>query len=175
MSFRAHLRPVIAATLLLVAAGSGTAAADTGSPTPSTPSLSVSGDVELAPGLEVFHVVTNSQQTAAGSQATGQFTGAGELKAGPVNLPIPLSIAGPVTCLTVHGNTAAFLYPIKEAQPPLLSNLLVDNTSVLFTVTKGANGVNHVGFVGPLPSGFFHGCQPTGTPFVFHGTVNVTG
>ncbi len=173
MSFRAHLRPVIAATLLLVAAGSGTAAAagppSTGS---SGPSLSAHGDVELAPGLEVFHVVTDSQ--TSGSTTTGQFTGTGELKAGAVNLPIPLSIAGPVTCLTVQGNTAAFLYPITMAQPPLLANLLVDSTSVLFTVTKGANGVNHVGFVGPLPSGFFHGCEPTGTPFVFHGTVEIT-
>lgn len=172
MSFRAHLRPVIAATLLLVAAGSGTAAAAGPLPAGSSgPSLSAQGDVELAPGLEVFHVVTDSQ--TSGSTTTGQFTGTGELKAGPVNLPIPLSIAGPVTCLTVQSNTAAFLYPITKAQPPLLSNLLVDNTSVLFTVTKGANGVNHVGFVGPLPSGFFHGCQPTGTPFVFHGTVEI--
>ena len=173
MSFRAHLRPVIAATLLLVAAGSGTAAAAGPLPAGSSgPSLSAQGDVELAPGLEVFHVVTDSQ--TSGSTTTGQFTGTGELKAGPVNLPIPLSIAGPVTCLTVRGNTAAFLYPIKEAQPPLLANLLVNNTSVLFTVTKGNNGLNHVGFVGPLPSGFFHGCQPTGTPFVFHGTVDIT-
>ncbi len=173
MSFRAHLRPVIAATLLLVAAGSGTAAAAGPLPASSSgPSLSAQGDVELAPGLEVFHVDTDSQ--TSGSTTTGQFTGTGELKAGPVNLPIPLSIAGPVTCLTVRGNTAAFLYPIKEAQPPLLTNLLVNNTSVLFTVTKGNNGLNHVGFVGPLPSGFFHGCQPTGTPFVFHGTVDIT-
>jgi hypothetical protein len=173
MSFRAHLRPVIAATLLLVAAGSGTAAAAGPLPASSSgPSLSAQGDVELAPGLEVFHVDTDSQ--TSGSTTTGQFTGTGELKAGPVNLPIPLSIAGPVTCLTVRGNTAAFLYPIKEAQPPLLANLLVNNTSVLFTVTKGNNGLNHVGFVGPLPSGFFHGCQPTGTPFVFHGTVDIT-
>jgi len=173
MSFRAHLRPVIAATLFLVAAGSGTAAAaDTPSTGSSGPSLSASGDVELAPGLEVFHVDTASHQKADGS-VRGQFTGTGELKAGPVNLPIPLSIAGPVTCLTVQGNTAAFLYPITKARPPLLSNLLVDNTSVLFTVTKGANGVNHVGFVGPLPSQFFHGCEPTGTPFVFHGTVDI--
>jgi hypothetical protein len=174
MSFRAHLRPVTAATLLLVAAGSGTAAAGPLPAGSSGPSLSAQGDVELAPGLEVFHVDTASHQKADGS-VRGQFTGAGELKAGPVDLPIPLSIAGPVTCLTVHGNTAAFLYPIKEAQPPILANLLVNNTSVLFTVTKGNNGVNHVGFVGPLPSGFFHGCEPTGTPFVFHGTVNVTG
>ncbi len=173
MSFRAHLRPVTAATLLLVAAGSGTAAAGPLPAGSSGPSLSAQGDVELAPGLEVFHVVTDSH--TSGSTTTGQFTGTGELKAGPVDLPIPLSIAGPVTCLTVHGNTAAFLYPIKEAQPPILANLLVNNTSVLFTVTKGNNGVNHVGFVGPLPSGFFHGCEPTGTPFVFHGTVNVTG
>jgi hypothetical protein len=173
MSFRAHLRPVIAATLLLVAAGSGTAAAAGPLPASSSgPSLSAQGDVELAPGLEVFHVDTDSQ--TSGSTTTGQFTGTGELKAGPVNLPIPLSIAGPVTCLTVRGNTAAFLYPIKEAQPPLLANLLVNNTSVLFTVTKGNNGLNHVGFVGPLPSGLFHGCQPTGTPFVFHGTVDIT-
>lgn len=172
MSFRAHLRPVIAATLLLVAAGSGTAAAGTVKPASSAPSLSVNGDVELTPGLEVFHVVTNSQRSK--DTTTGQFTGTGELKAGPVNLPIPLSIAGPVTCLTVRGNTAAFVYPITTAQPPLLANLLVDNTSVLFTVTKGANGVNHVGFVGPLPSQFFHGCEPTGTPFVFHGTVDIT-
>ena len=172
MSFRAHLRPVTAATLLLVAAGSGTAAAGPLPAGSSGPSLSAQGDVELAPGLEVFHVDTDSQ--TSGSTTTGQFTGTGELKAGPVNLPIPLSIAGPVTCLTVHGNTAAFLYPIKEAQPPILANLLVNNTSVLFTVTKGNNGLNHVGFVGPLPSGFFHGCQPTGTPFVFHGTVDIT-
>jgi len=171
MSFRAHLRPVIAATLFLVAAGSGTAAADTVKPASSAPSLSVNG-VELTPGLEVFHVVTNSQRSE--DKTTGQFTGAGELKSGAVNLPIPLSIAGPVTCLTVQGNTAAFLYPITMAQPPLLANLLVDSTSVLFTVTKGVNGFNHVGFVGPLPSGFFHGCEPTGTPFVFHGTVEIT-
>lgn len=112
MSFRAHLRPVIAATLLLVAAGSGTAAAAGPLPASSSgPSLSAQGDVELAPGLEVFHVDTASHQKADGS-VRGQFTGAGELKAGPVDLPIPLSIAGPVTCLTVHGNTAAFLYPI---------------------------------------------------------------
>ncbi len=82
-----------------------------------------------------------------------------------------MSVAGPDTCLSVHGSTAAFLYPVTQAQPPLLANLVVNKTSVLFTVTKGANGApDWAGFLGPSLQ-FFHGCAPTGTPFVFHGTI----
>jgi len=175
MTLRTCLRPLLVAALLLGFTGTGTAAALAATPTPVRGSLSVHGDVELAPGLDVFRLDTHSQQQAD-STTTGAFTGTGELKTGGINLPIPLSVAGPVTCLSVHGSTAAFLYPVTQAQPPLLANLVVNKTSVLFTVTKGTNGApDHVGFLGPFPSQFFHGCAPTGTPFVFHGTITITG
>ena len=173
MTLRTCLRPLLVAVLLLGFTGTGTAAALAS--TPVGGSLSVHGDVELAPGLDVFHLNSHSQQRVDGT-TTGAFTGTGELKTGGINLPIPVSVAGPVTCLSVHGSTAAFLYPVTQAQPPLLANLVVNKTSVLFTVTKGANGApDRVGFLGPFPSQFFRGCAPIGTPFVFHGTINITG
>lgn len=164
---------LVAAGLLLAAPGAGAA---TGA------SLTVSGDVEVLPGVRVFHVETASQQTGAGTQqtgagttATGTFAGTGELVAGPVSLPLPLALAGPVTCLSVHGDTAAFLYPVDSARPAGLDTLVAGRTSVLFTVTRGTGGApDRVGFVGPLPSGLFRGCEPTGTPFVFSGTVAIT-
>ncbi|MEO9220502.1 MAG: hypothetical protein ABI251_01755, partial [Mycobacteriaceae bacterium] len=123
--------------------------------------------------LEIFHVATVAQQSAG--TTTGQFAGTGELKAGPVNLPIPLSLAGPVTCLNVQGSTASFLYEVTAAQPKFLNDFAAGKTSVLFTIVKGSNGApNRIGFFGPLPTAFFHGCAPIGTPFVFNGRVHLS-
>jgi len=171
MSTRALLRALAVTLALLTISGVAAPAANaTGTP---TAKLTMAGDVELLPGLDFFHVDMHARQPAGGP-TTGSFAGAGELRGTGFTIPIPLSLAGPVTCLTVHGATAAFLYPVAEVNPPLLSGLLQGATSVLFTVTKGANGApDRVGFVGPLPSQFFRGCQPTGTPFVFHGTVRI--
>jgi len=138
------LRALAVALALLTVNGVAAPAANaTGTP---TAKLTMAGDVELLPGLGFFHVDMHARQPAGGP-TTGSFAGAGELRGTGFTIPIPLSLAGPVTCLTVHGATAAFRYPVAEA--------------------------DRVGFVGPLPSQFFRGCQPTGTPFVFHGTVRI--
>lgn len=152
-----------------VVLGSGVANAE---PPTSTTTLHVDGHLELAPGLEIFHVQTDATQPV-GEPVSGSFAGAGELRSGPIDVPIPLALSGPVTCLQVHGSTVSFLYAVDSAQPAILGNVIAHTTSVLFTITKGAP--SRVGFVGPLPTGFFHGCGPIGTPFVFNGTVDLSG
>lgn len=172
---RALPRPLTAALVATLAAAGALLAAPAASAVPTGASLAVSGDVEVLPGVRVFHVETASQQTGAGTAATGTFAGSGELAAGQVSVPLPIALAGPVTCLSVHGDTAAFLYPVASAQPAGLDALVGGRTSVLFTVTRGTGGApDRVGFVGPLPSGLFHGCEPTATPLVFSGTVTIT-
>ena len=161
--------------LCAVVLGSGAAIATPTRPAPPASALQVSGDLELVPGVEIFHVETTARQPA-GKPATGTFSGAAELHAGPINVPIPLSLAGPVTCLNVQGSTASFLYEVDKAQPKFLNDLAAGKTSVLFTVVKGSPGVpNRIGFFGPLPTAFFHGCDPISTPFVFNGTVDLSG
>ena len=98
------------------------------------------------------------------------------MRSGPVDFPIPLSLAGPVTCLDVQGSSVSFLYTVDSAQPKFLNDLAAHTTSVLSTIVKGANGTpNRVGFSGPLPTAFFHGCGPIGTPLMFNGTVDIRG
>lgn len=150
--------------------GAGTATAEPGAPT----TLTVDGHLELAPGLEVFHVQAHASKTAEGV-VSGSFDGRGEVRSGPVDIPVPLSLAGPVTCLNVQGSTASFLYAVDSAQPNFLNDFVAHKTSVLFTVVKGAGGApNRIGFFGPLPTSFFHGCGPIGTPFVFNGNVKTS-
>ena len=60
MTLRTCLRPLLVAALLLGFTGTGTAAALASIPVRG--SLSVHGDVELAPGLDVFHLNSHSQQ-----------------------------------------------------------------------------------------------------------------
>ncbi len=167
---------VLAACTVVV--GAGAATAEPAAPTvqgAGTTTLQVDGHLQLIPGLEIFHVQTTAAQLA-GEAPSGTFTGAGEVRSGPVDIPIPLSLAGPVTCLNVDGSTASFLYSVDSAQPQFLNDFVAHKTSVLFTVVKGANGEpNRIGFFGPLPTAFFHGCAPIGTPFVFNGTVTVNG
>jgi len=172
MSLRHHLRPLHAPTVLLVACGSGTAVA---APPTSAPTLGVDGHVQLFPGLEFFHVQTTATKAADGS-TSGSFLGTGEVRSGPVDLPIPLSLTGPVTCLDVQGSSVSFLYTVDSAQPKFLNDVIAHTTSVLFTIVKGANGTpDRVGFFGPLPTAYFHGCGPIGTPLVFNGTVDIGG
>ncbi len=151
--------------------GSTAASAETASP---GTTIRVDGHLQLAPGLDIFHVQATAAQPA-GAAVTGNFTGTGEVRSGPVDIPIPLSLAGPVTCLNVQGATASFLYTVDRAQPKFLGDLVEHRTSVLFTITSGAGGApSRIGFFGPLPTAFFHGCGPIGTPFVFDGTADFT-
>jgi hypothetical protein len=62
MTLRTCLRPLLVAALLLGFTGTGTGTAAALASTPVRDSLSVHGDVELAPGLDVFHLNSHSQQ-----------------------------------------------------------------------------------------------------------------
>ncbi|MGZ4542967.1 MAG: hypothetical protein ACXVXI_07560 [Mycobacteriaceae bacterium] len=179
VAMRFRVRALVRVLVVVVALATLSATADafpaSASVAPAPAELSMSGDVELLPGVDFFHVAMHASQHATDPVA-GSFAGNGELRGAGFDVPIPLSLAGPVTCLTTRGDTAAFLYPVTSATPPLLQELLQNKTSVLFTVTKGAHGApDRVGFIGPLPPQLFHGCQPTGTPFVFHGAVTIEG
>jgi hypothetical protein len=116
---RALVRVLVVAVALATLSAPADAFPTSASVAPAPAELSMSGDVELLPGVDFFHVAMHASQHATDPVA-GSFAGNGELRGAGFDVPIPLSLAGPVTCLTTRGDTAAFLYPVTSATPPLL-------------------------------------------------------
>ncbi|MGI8680126.1 MAG: hypothetical protein ACR2LX_15860 [Jatrophihabitans sp.] len=130
-----------------------------------------SGLVGLGSGLNGFQIDFAATKSAAG-KVSGQFHGSGRLTALGVAIPLPVTLSGPVTCLTVKGDTAAFRYPVT-VEPTALQPLL-QGTSVEITVKQGTVGSpTKIGFFGPVPTALLPSCDGTPPVFTLEGTASV--
>ncbi|MFF5035594.1 hypothetical protein [Nocardia salmonicida] len=140
-----------------IAAGAGQAAADPGS-------VSIDGNMQVL-GMNVLHI--DAQGTGDGP-ATGTYVASGRIG----NMPLPVRVTGPVTCLTINGNTVSLIYPITTAEPVMM--FAPDSMAIQITVTKGVNGEpNRIGYGVPMPTTSFRGCQPGPTPLIFDGIIDI--
>ncbi|MDN5756925.1 MAG: hypothetical protein L0H59_00055 [Tomitella sp.] len=133
--------------------------------------LSIDGHLQPVPNLNILHITATGEQSADGT-ATGSYTAQAEFG----NMPLPITVAGPITCLSFDGPTASLIYPITGTDPMLVPGSLSGAAAVQITVTQGhGGGPDHVGLIGPMPTSNFHGCAPGPTPFVFDGTIDIAG
>lgn len=133
-----------------------------------TKSLKISGELEIAPDLEILEIKAEGTTDAEG-KTTGTYV-ATLLAGDDDNPPLPFKVKGPITCIYTEGNTASLVYPITGTEPNLVPPApLKDVLAVQITVRKGDE--NTVGGVnGPAPTHSFRGCNPGGaTPYEFDG------
>ncbi|MBF6328498.1 hypothetical protein IU452_08190 [Nocardia transvalensis] len=117
-------------------------------------------------GMNVLHV--EAQGTGDGP-ATGTYMANAQLG----NMPLPVRVTGPVTCLRIQGNTVSLVYPITTAQPIMV--FAPDSMAIQITVRKGQAGQpNMIGYGVPMPTNMFRDCMPGPTPMVFDGTINIS-
>ncbi len=149
------LAAAASAVALAATLGSGAAHA-----APAT--VSIDGNMQVL-GLNVLHV--DAQGTGDGP-ATGTY----EAHARLGNMPLPIKVVGPVTCLTVRGDTVSLIYPITNAEPVMVFQ--PDAMAIQITVAKGTP--NRIGYGVPMPTSSFKGCEPGPTPLVFDGTIDIS-
>lgn len=163
----------MSAVLVLGASGAAAAAEDDGT------SQSVNGSGVAGPGrlgplgpISLFELTFDATKSADDT-VTGQFSGAGRIKALGLDVRVPFSFAGPIECLQVNGDTASFRYPLTSVKPAVLAPLLRP-TSILITVREGQGGAaDKIGFVGPSPTALSRGCRPSATPLTFDGSLSL--
>jgi hypothetical protein len=130
----------------------------------------VSGSVTTAIGT--FTVDASKPAGAPADQASGTFVAEGDVV--PVSLTgsalggydLPLlgdapqyHFRGPVTFLSVDGNRAGLIYPLAQADPPVLQG-----QAILITIQDNGPGeADTVGFYGPAPIGELDTC-PSALP-----------
>lgn len=122
------------------------------------------------PGAYGFKVDINARTVK--SRTTGTFRGTVQPGYQGTGVPEVFTITGPVTCLSVKGTAAGVLYPVERfsSQGQATS---AEALSILVSVVKGAAG-DSLGFMGPLPTAAFTGCDPGMAPFTFTGTLHIT-
>ena len=148
--------PTVMGAAVAVAAAAPAAAAPA--------SVTIDGNVQVL-GLSILHV---DAEGAGDGPATGTYLAEGRLG----NMPLPVRVVGPVTCLTVVGNTASLIYPITASAP--VTVFAPDTMAIQITVTKGDNGQpNRIGYGLPMPTTSFRGCAPGPTPLLFDGTIDI--
>ncbi|RDI65370.1 hypothetical protein [Nocardia pseudobrasiliensis] len=146
------------------AAGAAVLAA-TGQAVAAPVGVSIDGNMQVM-GMNVLHI--NAQGTGDGP-ATGTYLATAQFG----NMPLPVQVTGPVTCLRVNGDTVSLVYPITTTQPIML--FPPDSMAVQITVTKGHNGQpNMIGYGIPMPTTMFRDCMPGPTPMVFDGSVDIS-
>lgn len=152
----------VAGAAVAVAIGTSSTA---GAAPPQT--LSIDGHLQPVADFDALHIVATGEQSADGG-VTGTYNATAGM--------LPISVSGPVTCLRVEGNTASLIYPITGVNDMDLPQGLNGAAAVQVTVTKGVEGEpSHVGLIGPMPTSSFNGCAPGPTPFVFDGTIDISG
>lgn len=154
-----------------VAIASGTAAVASASPPQSAPSsLKIDGMAQLG-GMGVLHIVASGQRDAAG-------TTTGDYMASPVvvGMQTPIQVVGPVTCISVYGDTASLVYPISGVQPVGdFPGGLKDAAAIQVTVRKAGPGhPAEVGLSLPVATSSFNGCEPGPTPMTFVGSIDAS-
>ncbi|WP_132993726.1 hypothetical protein [Gordonia zhaorongruii] len=125
-------------------------------------SLSIDGDLEIAPGVHVLNIDAQGTRTADG---TTSGTYVATLMNG--RSKVPFQIKGPVTCIDTRDDSASLVYPISGTSPQLVPGPLRNQLAVQISVRKGTP--DRVGVMGPAPTSSFHGCAPAATPFAFQG------
>lgn len=136
-----------------------------------TKSLKISGELEIAPDLEVLEIKADGVTEDKG-KTTGTYVAT--LLAGDDDNPLPFKVKGPITCIHTDGNTASLVYPIAATDPNLIPAGLSEALAVQITVRKGAGeDDNKVGVNGPAPTASFNGCKPAATPFDFDGDIEI--
>ncbi|MFI6168021.1 hypothetical protein ACIBCN_14665 [Nocardia sp. NPDC051052] len=144
-------------------AGAATLAA-TGSASAEPASVSINGNMQVI-GMNILHIEAQGQ---GDGPATGTYMAAGELG----SMPLPVKVTGPVTCLTVNGNTVSLVYPITTVQPVMV--FAPDAMAIQITVAKGQNGQpNMIGYGVPMPTSMLQTCNPGPTPLMFDGTIDI--
>ncbi|CAM4104277.1 hypothetical protein NONI108955_09185 [Nocardia ninae] len=149
--------------LSMVVAGAAAVAA-TGQAAAAPASVSINGNMQVL-GMNVLHIEAQGQ---GDGPATGTYMAVGQLG----NMPLPVKVTGPVTCLTVVGNTVSLVYPISTAQPVMV--FAPDAMAIQITVTKGQGGQpNMIGYGLPMPTNMLRTCNPGPAPMVFDGTIDI--
>ncbi|MGB3706874.1 hypothetical protein [Gordonia sp. (in: high G+C Gram-positive bacteria)] len=133
---------------------------------PMPASLSIAGDLLVAPGVHLLNIDASGMRDKHGKTA-------GTYVATVMNgsSKTPIQVKGPITCIYTHGDTASLVYPISATSPNLVPNALRDRYAVKISVRKG--NVDHVGVQGPMPTDSFRNCLPGSTPFVFQGKITI--
>ncbi|WP_232718824.1 hypothetical protein [Gordonia metallireducens] len=136
-----------------------------------TKSLKISGELEIAPDLEVLEITADGVTDDKG-KTTGTYVAT--LLAGDDDNPLPFKVKGPITCIHTDGNTASLVYPIAATDPNLIPAGLSEALAVQITVRKGpGEDDNKVGVNGPAPTDSFKGCKPAATPYAFDGEIEI--
>lgn len=128
-------------------------------------SLTIEGDLEIAPGIHLLHI--DAEGTTKAGKTSGTYTATlmnGRSK-------VPFQIKGPVTCIDTRGDAASLVYPISATDPNLVPAPLKDMLAVQISVRKGST--DRVGVMGPAPTSSFKGCAPAATPFRFDGDIAI--
>lgn len=145
-----------------MAAAAALAAAGPASAAPA--SVSINGNMQVL-GMNILHIDAQGQ---GDGPATGTYVATAELG----NMPLPVRVTGPVTCLTVNGNTVSLVYPISTVQPVMV--FAPDTMAIQITVTKGQNGQpDMIGYGLPMPTSMLQTCDPGPTPMMFNGTIDI--
>ncbi|MFC4128133.1 hypothetical protein [Nocardia rhizosphaerae] len=146
-----------AMALLAVTAAAGHATAEPAR-------VSINGDMQVV-GMDVLHI---EAQGSGDGPATGTYVA--QARVG--EMPLPIRVTGPVTCLRVVGDTVSLVYPITTAEPVMVFE--PDTMAIQITVTKGRDGApNMIGYGVPMPTSMLRDCQPGVTPLVFDGTIDI--
>jgi hypothetical protein len=137
----ARLTAVVAATALLVTAG--TASAD-------DRSGHAEGHGRILTNSFDFHVRRDSD-----GHVHGYFKAVATAPFGILIAP-----EGPVTCAEFDGNKVGFLYPLRDETRPFFAK----GQYIMIVAEENVHGPDKVGFLGPAPRAAFPGCNPDFPP-----------
>ena len=129
-------------------------------------SLTINGDMQLAPGLRVLNIDAKGDRPTNG-ETSGTYTATimnGSSKT-------PFKVRGPVTCIHTGDGVASLVYPISGTTPDLVPEMLKNQYAIKVTVRTGTK--DRVGVQGPAPTSSFHGCAPGATPYDFDGDITM--
>lgn len=155
-SVRLGICAAAAATAAVAAAGHAAAA---------PASVVIDGDMQVM-GMNILHVDATGQ---GDGPATGTYVATAKLG----DMPLPVKVTGPVTCLRVQGDTVSLVYPITTTEPVMI--FAPDSMAIQITVTKGRDGApDMIGYGTPMPTTSFRDCLPGPTPLVFNGTIAIS-
>ncbi|WP_235681278.1 hypothetical protein [Tomitella gaofuii] len=153
---------------LTVGGVSAAAAAPPDAPPPAH--LSIDGNLQLAPGVNLLKIDAQGMRSTDGT-TTGTYTATVQLGSSST----PLTVTGPVTCIAVDGADASLIYPISGIMGTQLPGSLDSALAVQVSVHQGTDGEGDMAGVSlPMPTGAFDGCEPAGTPFPFEGTIDAS-
>lgn len=150
---------------LTVGAVSAASAAPEQSADPQPAHLSIDGNMQIMPGVNVLKIDATGTRTEDGT-TSGTYKATVQMGSSST----PFTVTGPVTCIDVNGDSASLVYPISGFMGSSLPGPLQNALAVQVSVNTGADG-DMVGLSMPMPTDSFDSCAPGPTPFPFEGTI----